>query len=393
MAPTDAGAGSQHAGGGEPERLARESEDVAVRGASRAIRLVADVAAAARAAGHPVGPGHGDTAGSLLAYALGLTAVHPLEFGLYWERVLHGGPWRRLHLSVPTSRAGRHFVTESLRRDLEDGSGLTVTRLRAPGMGWDALAVPIGPTGRDRLDVNVLECDALTEIAVARRLEPEVRVDCAARARPGDEPAWMLLRDGDSRPLPPGAVGEPCASAARWRDAARSADLGGVEDLASLLAIDFLEPRRPGVMGLFVDRASGWRNGSSPLCAPLAATRGLLLFHEQFAELTQLLSGWPPVRCLEASRALRTGRGARETLGKLQAANRALAGTGTHLADDRWGWLATAGAATVQRSHFVSVAALCLGRARLAAEVPGLLERAREVCRGTGSRSGGGLPV
>ena len=413
MAPTDAGTAaldalataglrrreaaagrlSRRPGRGEPERLARESADVAVRGASQVLRVVAGAAADARAAGHPVGPGHGDTAGSLLAYALGLTDVHPLDFGLHWERVLHGGPRRRLHLSVPTSRAGRHFVAESLRRDLEGGPGFTVTQLRAPGMGWDALAVPIGPGGRDRLDINVLESDALTEIAVARRLEPGVRVDCAVRARPGDDPAWMLLRDGDPRPLPPRLAGERGTSAASWRAAARVAGLVGVEDLASLLAADFLERRRPGVIGLFVGRASGWRDGGSPLCAPLVGTRGLLLFHEQFAELVRLLSGWPPMRCVEASRALRTGRRAKETVGDLQAANRGLAGTGTSEADDLWEWLPAAGAATVQRSHFVSMAALCLGRARLAAEAPGLLERVRAVYRRAGSGVGGGSPV
>ncbi|MEO8200984.1 MAG: DNA polymerase III subunit alpha [Gemmatimonadota bacterium] len=51
--------------------------------------IVQDFIAAARARGIPVGPGRGSAAGSLVAYALGITNVDPLKFDLLFERFLN----------------------------------------------------------------------------------------------------------------------------------------------------------------------------------------------------------------------------------------------------------------------------------------------------------------
>ncbi len=51
--------------------------------------IVHDFIAAARARGIPVGPGRGSAAGSLVAYALGITNVCPLRFDLLFERFLN----------------------------------------------------------------------------------------------------------------------------------------------------------------------------------------------------------------------------------------------------------------------------------------------------------------
>src|SRR5690606_32012849 len=51
--------------------------------------IVQDFIAAARARGIPVGPGRGSAAGSLVAYALGITTVDPLRFDLLFERFLN----------------------------------------------------------------------------------------------------------------------------------------------------------------------------------------------------------------------------------------------------------------------------------------------------------------
>ena len=51
--------------------------------------IVADFIKAARDRGIPVGPGRGSAAGSLVAYALGITNVCPLEFDLLFERFLN----------------------------------------------------------------------------------------------------------------------------------------------------------------------------------------------------------------------------------------------------------------------------------------------------------------
>ncbi len=51
--------------------------------------IVQDFIAAARERGIPVGPGRGSVAGSLVAYALGITDVCPLRFDLLFERFLN----------------------------------------------------------------------------------------------------------------------------------------------------------------------------------------------------------------------------------------------------------------------------------------------------------------
>ena len=51
--------------------------------------VVADFIAWARAQGIRVGPGRGSAAGSLVAYALGITALDPIKYGLLFERFLN----------------------------------------------------------------------------------------------------------------------------------------------------------------------------------------------------------------------------------------------------------------------------------------------------------------
>ncbi|HEV2388777.1 MAG TPA: DNA polymerase III subunit alpha [Candidatus Acidoferrales bacterium] len=51
--------------------------------------IVWDFIRYARAQGIPVGPGRGSAAGSLVSYALGITNVDPLEYGLLFERFLN----------------------------------------------------------------------------------------------------------------------------------------------------------------------------------------------------------------------------------------------------------------------------------------------------------------
>ena len=51
--------------------------------------IVGDFIAWAKNNGCPVGPGRGSGAGSLVAYALGITDLDPLEFNLLFERFLN----------------------------------------------------------------------------------------------------------------------------------------------------------------------------------------------------------------------------------------------------------------------------------------------------------------
>ena len=71
------------------ERLDYELGVINTAGYAGYFLIVQDFIAAARERGIPVGPGRGSAAGSLVAYALGITDVDPLEFDLLFERFLN----------------------------------------------------------------------------------------------------------------------------------------------------------------------------------------------------------------------------------------------------------------------------------------------------------------
>src|SRR5829696_3497408 len=71
------------------ERLAYELGVINTAGYAGYFLIVQDFIAAARERGIPVGPGRGSAAGSIVAYALGITDVCPLKFDLLFERFLN----------------------------------------------------------------------------------------------------------------------------------------------------------------------------------------------------------------------------------------------------------------------------------------------------------------
>ncbi len=71
------------------ERLDFELGVINTAGYAGYFLIVQDFIAAARERGIPVGPGRGSAAGSLVAYALGITNVDPLRFDLLFERFLN----------------------------------------------------------------------------------------------------------------------------------------------------------------------------------------------------------------------------------------------------------------------------------------------------------------
>ena len=70
-------------------RLVRELDVICQMGFAGYFLIVADFIRWARANGVPVGPGRGSGAGSLVAYALGITDLDPLHYDLLFERFLN----------------------------------------------------------------------------------------------------------------------------------------------------------------------------------------------------------------------------------------------------------------------------------------------------------------
>src|SRR5947209_3653738 len=75
--------------GAVEQRLAYELDVIQRTGYAGYFLIVYDLIKAARDRGIPTGPGRGSSAGSLVAYALGITAVDPLKFDLLFERFLN----------------------------------------------------------------------------------------------------------------------------------------------------------------------------------------------------------------------------------------------------------------------------------------------------------------
>ncbi|MBI4462695.1 MAG: DNA polymerase III subunit alpha, partial [Acidobacteria bacterium] len=103
------------------ERLTREIEMIHAMRFGGYFLIVWDLIRQARERGIPVGPGRGSAAGSLVSYALGITDLDPLQYGLLFERFLN--PER---ISLPDididfcmRRRGEviNYVTEKYGRD------------------------------------------------------------------------------------------------------------------------------------------------------------------------------------------------------------------------------------------------------------------------------------
>src|SRR5881396_2762239 len=71
------------------ERLDYELRVISHTGYAGYFLIVYDIVKAAKDRGIPVGPGRGSAAGSLVAYALGITDIEPLTFDLLFERFLN----------------------------------------------------------------------------------------------------------------------------------------------------------------------------------------------------------------------------------------------------------------------------------------------------------------
>src|SRR5580693_2319872 len=94
------------------ERLERELEVICQMGFAGYFLIVADFIRWARENGVPVGPGRGSGAGSLVAYALGITDLDPIEHDLLFERFLNPERVSMPDFDVDFCMGGRDRVIE-----------------------------------------------------------------------------------------------------------------------------------------------------------------------------------------------------------------------------------------------------------------------------------------
>jgi len=137
------------------ERLRYELDVITTTGYAGYFLIVQDFIAAARARGIPVGPGRGSAAGSLVAYALGITNVDPLRFGLLFERFLNPERISMPDIDVDFCFERRSEVIEYVRERYgrkSVGQIITFGTLKARAAVRDiARVLRVSPTDVDRI--------------------------------------------------------------------------------------------------------------------------------------------------------------------------------------------------------------------------------------------------
>jgi DNA polymerase-3 subunit alpha len=101
------------------KRLREELEMIRSMGFSGYFLIVADFVRYAKEKKIPVGPGRGSAAGSLVAFAIGITSIDPIRYGLFFERFLNpGGPDHHLRADEGQGGHSRRGASaqHSLRR-------------------------------------------------------------------------------------------------------------------------------------------------------------------------------------------------------------------------------------------------------------------------------------
>ncbi|MFW5859102.1 MAG: DNA polymerase III subunit alpha [Planctomycetota bacterium] len=97
---------------GARERLDFELATIEKMGFAAYFLIVADFINWAKSHGVPVGPGRGSAAGSLVAYAMGITDICPLRYGLLFERFLNPGRKSMPDIDIDFCKDGRGRVID-----------------------------------------------------------------------------------------------------------------------------------------------------------------------------------------------------------------------------------------------------------------------------------------
>src|SRR5665811_975592 len=148
--------------------------------------IVADFIKWAKAEGIPVGPGRGSGAGSLVAYALTITDLDPIQFSLLFERFLNPERVSMPDFDIDFCQDGRdqviHYVQQRYGRD-QVAQIITFGTLQARGVLRDVGRVLQMPYG---------QVDKLTKLVPQN---PAAPVTLAAAI--ASEPKLQAERDGD----------------------------------------------------------------------------------------------------------------------------------------------------------------------------------------------------
>ncbi len=164
-------------------RLEHELDVINRMGFAGYFLIVADFIGYARRNGIPVGPGRGSSAGSLVAFSLGITGIDPIEYGIIFERFLNPERVSMPDIDVDFCMRRRdeviRYVAERYDGEGDDGKRvaqiITFGKLQARAAIRDVgrvLGMPYGEV--DRIAKLVPEAPGVT-LDLALEQSPELR--------------------------------------------------------------------------------------------------------------------------------------------------------------------------------------------------------------------------
>ncbi|HTQ76730.1 MAG TPA: DNA polymerase III subunit alpha [Burkholderiales bacterium] len=140
------------------ERLAFEIRTITQMGYAGYFLIVADFINWARTHGVPVGPGRGSGAGSLVAYALGITDLDPIRYDLLFERFLNPERVSMPDFDIDFCQDGRDRVIDYVRAKYGEESVSQIATF-----GTMAARAVVRDTGRV-LDLGYNFCDQIAKL-------------------------------------------------------------------------------------------------------------------------------------------------------------------------------------------------------------------------------------
>ena len=139
-------------------RLEFETKTIVQMGFAGYFLIVADFINWAKNNGVPVGPGRGSGAGSLVSYALGITDLDPMRYGLVFERLLNPERVSMPDLDIDFCQSGRDRVIGYVKRKYGAESVSQIATF-----GTMAAKAAVRDVGRV-LDLPYLFCDGIAKL-------------------------------------------------------------------------------------------------------------------------------------------------------------------------------------------------------------------------------------
>jgi DNA polymerase-3 subunit alpha len=159
--------------------------------------IVADFIQWAKAQGIPVGPGRGSGAGSLVAYALTITDLDPIRFGLLFERFLNPERVSMPDFDIDFCQDRRdeviRYVQERYGRD-QVAQIITFGTLQARGVLRDVGRVLEMPYGQVDKLCKLVPQNPANPVTLSRAIEDEPRLQAARDSDPAVRRVFDIAR-------------------------------------------------------------------------------------------------------------------------------------------------------------------------------------------------------